>query len=62
MIVTIMAMIGGIIIAMRSSLLTGVSGAGMMAGGIRPGVTIRTIPTTITMAPSMATTDFAPTK
>ena len=55
-IVIIMVMIGGEIIAMRSFLLTGVSGAGMTVGGIRPGVTTRITPTTTTTVLSMATT------
>lgn len=53
---------GGVIIATPSSLLVGVFGGGMTAGGIRPGATTRIIRTTITMVPSMATMDFNPTR
>jgi hypothetical protein len=55
-------MIGGVIIATLSFLSVEGFGVGMMAGGIPPGVTTRTIPTTITMAPSMATMGFNPTR
>ena len=57
-----MTMIGGVIIATLSFLLVGGFGVGMTAGGIRPGAMIRITPTTITMARSMATTDFNPTR
>jgi hypothetical protein len=57
-----MTMIGGVIIATLSFLLVGGFGAGMTDGGIPPGVTIRTIPTTITMARSMATMDCNQTR
>jgi hypothetical protein len=56
------AMIGGIIIATLSFLLVGGFGVGMTAGGIRPGVTIRIIPTMTTTARSMAMTHFDPTR
>ena len=55
-IVTILVMIGGVIIAMPSFLLTRGSGAGMTDGGIRPGVMIRTIHITIITVRSMDTT------
>ena len=55
-------MTGGVTIATLSFLLGEVFGAGMTAGGIRPGATIRIIPTMITMVPSMATMDFDPTR
>jgi hypothetical protein len=61
-IVIIMITIGGIVIATRSSLLEEVFGAGMTAGGIRPGATTPIIPTTITMVPSMGTMDFNQTR
>ena len=54
-IVTILVMIGGVIIAMPSFLLTRGSGAGMTDGGIRPGVMIRTIHITIITVRSMDT-------
>lgn len=52
-IVIIMVMIGGVIIVMPSFLLTGVIGVGTTAGGIPPGDTTHTIPTTIITARSM---------
>ena len=55
-IVTILVMIGGVIIAMPSFLLVGRFGVGMTAGGIRPGVMIRTIHITIITVRSMDTT------
>ena len=59
-IVVTTTMIGGVIIATRSCLLGEVFGAGMTAGGIRPGATIPTTPTTITMVPSMGTDGLQP--
>ncbi len=61
-IVVTTTMIGGVIIATLSCLSGEVFGAGMTAGGIRPGATIPTTPTTITMVPSMGTMDFDPTR
>ena len=57
-----MTMIGGVTIATLSFLLGGVFGAGLTAGGIRPGDTIRITRTTITMVRSMVTMDFNPTR
>ena len=55
-------MTGGVTIATLSFLLVEVFGAGMTAGGIRPGAMTRIIHTTITMVPSMGTMDFNPTR
>jgi hypothetical protein len=55
-------MTGGVTIATLSFLLGEVFGVGLTAGGIRPGATIRIIPTMIIMVPSMATMDFNPTR
>ena len=57
-----MTMIGGVTIATLSFLLGEVFGAGLTAGGIRPGDTIRITGTTITMVRSMVTMDFNPTR
>ena len=53
-------MTGGVTIATLSFLLGEVFGAGMTAGGIRPGAMTRIILTTITMVPSMGTIGLRP--
>jgi hypothetical protein len=57
-----MTMIGGVIIATLSFSLVGGFGAGMTAGGIRPGDTIRITPSMTTMVRSMVTMDFNQTR